>query len=432
MNASIDQSAQQWNTIEKVLFKFFFIFFSIFILVENNGAYPFFRLVYWAVESTMHVFIPWIGKNILGLSVPITIFTNGSGDTTYDYVLVLFALVTAFSGSIVWTALDKNKKSYPTIYYWLTVAIRFYVGFMLINYGFSKIIKLQFPYPSLSRLVEPYGSSSPMALAWTFLGFSQGYNLFMGVAEVLAVLLLFRRTMTAGAIITLMTASNVMAVNYFYDVPVKIISTSLVVMCLFLLSRDVPRLFRFFFTGQAVSLPVITRPESKRKWLRTSLRVGKILLVIYVMIGYPISTLDAYNRSRYPGDGPKPPLYGAYRVERFVLGEHKMISPSEDTTVWRQIIVGLFERAQVKFINDSTGNYVFSPDTVNHKITMFPDAGTGSTYQFKYHFTDADHMLWTGKVRDDSVFIEFEKRDFPQFLLMNRGFRWVNEVPFNK
>ena len=67
-----------------------------------------------------------------------------------------------------------------------------------------------------------------MGLAWTFLGFSKGYNLFMGVAELMAGLLLFRRTVAIGAIITLMTTANVMAVNYFYDVPVKIVSTALV------------------------------------------------------------------------------------------------------------------------------------------------------------------------------------------------------------
>jgi hypothetical protein len=72
-----------------------------------------------------------------------------------------------------------------------------------------------------------------MGLAWAFLGFSKGYILFMGLAEICAGLLLFRRTMTFGAIITLMTAMNVMAVNYFYDVPVKILSTHLVLMTLF-------------------------------------------------------------------------------------------------------------------------------------------------------------------------------------------------------
>ncbi|MGY0037489.1 hypothetical protein [Pedobacter sp. NJ-S-72] len=105
---------------------------------------------------------------------------------------------------------------------------------MLIKYGMAKIIKLQFPFPSNYRMIQAYGDSSPMGLAWTFLGFSKGYNLFMGIAEVMGILLLFRRTLTIGAIIALMTTANVMAINYFYDVPVKILSTALVLMCIFI------------------------------------------------------------------------------------------------------------------------------------------------------------------------------------------------------
>jgi hypothetical protein len=41
------------------------------------------------VTTFWHWLIPGVGKNLLDLNRPITIFTNGSGDTTYDYVLLL-------------------------------------------------------------------------------------------------------------------------------------------------------------------------------------------------------------------------------------------------------------------------------------------------------------------------------------------------------
>src|SRR4029079_10973623 len=119
---------------------------------------------------------------------------TGSGDTTYDYIIIFCIFVVAVIGTLIWTAIDKNKKSYRELYYCLTIAVGFYVGLTLIGYGFAKIFKTQFPYPGLNRLLQPYGNSSPMGLAWTYLGFSTGYNLFMGVAEILDVLLLFKRT----------------------------------------------------------------------------------------------------------------------------------------------------------------------------------------------------------------------------------------------
>ena len=126
----------------------------------------------------LHQFIPWVGDLVFG--VEITTFTNGSGDTTYDYVLSFVMLVLAVVGGAIWSLLDRNKLSYVKLYYWLSVAVRFYVGLMLINYGLVKVIKLQFSYPSFHKLLQDYGDSSPMGLAWTFLGFSKGYNLFIG------------------------------------------------------------------------------------------------------------------------------------------------------------------------------------------------------------------------------------------------------------
>src|SRR5947208_7719470 len=42
---------------------------------------------------------PWVGKHVLHLSYPITVFSNGSGDTTYDYVVSLCFLVLAMGAT---------------------------------------------------------------------------------------------------------------------------------------------------------------------------------------------------------------------------------------------------------------------------------------------------------------------------------------------
>jgi hypothetical protein len=51
----------------------------------------------------------------------------------------------------------------------------------MIGYGSYKVIQSQFPAPTLLRLLEPYGQSSPMALLWTLMGASKSYNLFTGL-----------------------------------------------------------------------------------------------------------------------------------------------------------------------------------------------------------------------------------------------------------
>lgn len=167
-NQSFDTN---WSILQKIAFRFVFLFFLLFIVFVNNGTYPLWGYLMKYPNEWLHHFIPWVGKKILHLSYDITVFTNGSGDTTYDYVILFVILVISLTGTLIWSIVDRRNRNYQTLYYWLTVAIRFYVGLMLINYGLVKVIKLQFSYPGVYRLGQLYGDSSPMGLAWTFWAF---------------------------------------------------------------------------------------------------------------------------------------------------------------------------------------------------------------------------------------------------------------------
>lgn len=419
-----------WSIPKKVAFRFFFIFFTLFIIIVNNGAYPGWMLLMMYPTELLHVVIPWIGKNILHLSYDITVFTNGSGDTTYDWVIVLTIFVLALAGMIVWSIFDRRRPNYNTMYYWLTVGVRYYVALMLINYGLVKVIQLQFPPPNMYRLTQPYGESSPMGLAWTFLGFSRGYNLFMGLAEVAAVLLLFRRTMTLGTIITLMTTANVMAVNYFYDVPVKILSTMLVTMTLFLMARDAERLFTFFFTGRAVALPVINPPPPLRPWIRPVGLVAKFLLIGYVLIFGFIQVQGM--RSLYGDLAPKPRLHGMYDVELFVRNNDTIPLTTSDAVRWKQFLVEREGFARARHVVDSTSRFYTELDTTAHQMKLkFSNTGD-AVYRLRYEIPQEGRLLFRGAMNTDSIAIHMARKELSTFRLVGRGFHWINEYPFNR
>jgi hypothetical protein len=421
---------QSWSTVQKIAFRFSFLAIGLFILIENNGAYPLYDLIMAYPGELLHVFIPWVGKHILHLSYDITVFTNGSGDTTYDYVILFTILCVSVTGTLIWSLLDRNRKNYSTLYYWLTVAVRFYVGLMLFNYGMYKVIKMQFPFPGVGRLLQPYGNSSPMGLAWTFLGFSKGYNMFMGIAEVAALLLLFRRTVTAGAILTLMTTANVMAVNYFYDVPVKIVSTALVVMTVFLLVPDIKRLLKFFFMGEAISLPVMQAPIIRKKWLRITGYSLKYLVIAFT-VGF--GTYQIVESSKQYGDAaPKTPLYGAYFVKSFVVNNDTVPPLVTDSTYWKHLIIQWGEYAQIRFLNDTTRGYSMTIDTVARTLYLKQRLDTTNKSLLNYQLIDEKNMLLKGTIKNDSVAILLNRKTEKDFRLMNRGFRWINEYPFNR
>ena len=427
---TISSNLQKWSLFELIGFRFSFVYLALYIIIQNNGAYPFWGDLMHYPTQLLHKFIPWVGKNILNLSYEITTFTNGSGDTTYDYVVVFVIFVTALVATAIWSAIDRNRENYKKLYYWLTVAVRFYIGLMLLSYGLVKVIKLQFPEPSFYRLIEPYGDSSPMGLAWTFLGFSKGYNLFMGIAEVAALLLLFRRTLTFGLIITLMTTANVMAVNYFYDVPVKLLSTHLVLMTLFLLSRDFKRLLQFFFTSSAVSLKVIDQPKIEGdRSLQLGSKILKGLLLIYVFGNSFTGLINA--QQNYGSKAPKSLLYGLYEVEHMQRNGDTIPANIYNKERWRYVAFERVGAVQIYNMDKSRSFYKSEIDTLTRRVTFTSYQDSTETYLFKYIKTDSTLSFET-IFKGDTLIGNTKRLTKEDFLLMNRGFNWINERPFNR
>jgi len=420
-----------WSFTQKFVFRFFLVLFLLYIFFNPNGVLPYSDYAYEFYIQPFHTLMVWIGKDILHLSYPITVFTNGSGDTTYDYIVIFFIAVVSLIAAITWSLIDKKTKTYNKLFYWLCVIVRYYVAITMFSYGFVKVFKLQFPFFSPDRLLEPYGNSSPMGLAWNFLGFSKGYNYVMGFAELSSgILLLFRRTTTLGAIVTLVVAGNIMAINYCFDVPVKLLSTALVVMALFLLAKDIHRVVNFFFLNKPTNAANIAAPVFRKKWQNIATVILKYGLILYVAITNVLQATEAMKE--YGDVAPKPPLYGIYNVEYFIRNNDTIAPLATDTTRWKKLIVSYPEYSFVQFMNDSTKGFAFKPDTIKKRIEIFSYNDTTKKSNLVYSFPQKDILLLTGKLDSNSVVIKMRKYDLKNFRLINRGFHWVNEYPYNR
>ncbi len=427
----IPEQQTKWNLFQLVAFRFFFIYFLFIIIFENNGAYPF----WYRVDELLQVFngmFVWVGNKILGFSWKIATVPNGSGDTTFDFIKYFCGFVLAIFGAIVWSGLDRKRINYNTLYYWLTVAIRYYVAFMLFMYGMVKIFKTQFPDPDLYRLSEPYGNSTPMGLAWTYFGFSHGFNWFVGIAELSALLLLFRRTVTFGAILTLITCLNILAVNLFFDVPVKLMSITLVMMCLFLLARDSKRLFTFFFSGQTIALPKIAPPAFNKKWMRISKNLIKLLLIGYV-VGWGTYTFYDYVNQE---EVPRTKLYGVYEINEFNFIADSTTTSTNSVFPWKQVVIVDMNRISVRMMDDSTGRYklrIFVPDSSMTFVPSDPKL-EDLKEKFRYNLNDSSNIVLSGRMRGDSVRFVLHKiaASDTDYTLRNTGFHWISDKPNNR
>jgi hypothetical protein len=430
MSENALQTNTPWNIYKKISFRFFFLLLSLFIILNNNGAFAFLSGVLQLPGLVLHNLIPWFSKHIIHYNYDFTIHTNGSGDTSYDWVLLLFIFFVSVIGSIIWSVLDRKRKSYNAAYYWLVVLVRFYLAFTLVLYGLIKVIKLQFPDPSLNRLLQPFGDASPMGLAWTFLGFSKGYNIFMGIVEVSAVLLLFRRTVIVGALLSLAATAHVMSMNYFFDVPVKLLSTALVVMSLFILAPHFLKLYRFFLKYESQQLDKMYRPTFKKRWLYISAYSIKYLYITASIVSLLYTFIQ--QTKTYGSAAPKPFLYGIYNVEDMRLKGKTLPPLTTDSTRWKQMIISYTGYARVKKMNDSTTNFTTVFDQKKKEMVLKSTSKDSLKYVLNYRVIGKDKLVISGLSDKDSISVSFKRKDLKDFRLINRGFHWVSEYPYNR
>jgi len=145
------------------------------------GAFPFTEWPAGLFDKLMTKLVPWVGKIVFGLKI--TIFPGGSGDTTYNYVEVFLFAVVALAIAFAWTLLRRGRPVTPRAFDAMQVLVRYYLGMVMLSYGWHKVIPLQFPVPGPDRLLMSYGDSSPMGLLWAFMGASKAYVIFSGLAE---------------------------------------------------------------------------------------------------------------------------------------------------------------------------------------------------------------------------------------------------------
>lgn len=65
--------ANNWSVMQKLLFRFFAIYFFIYIFPFPGEYIPFTDFLYKWYSTIWNALVPWAGKNILHVGYPITV-----------------------------------------------------------------------------------------------------------------------------------------------------------------------------------------------------------------------------------------------------------------------------------------------------------------------------------------------------------------------
>ena len=446
-------SPAEWSIASRIAFRFVFCY--VLLLLGSYAAFfaPLTFPVALLSEFVWEALVPFVARHLLFVPPPPL---ASDGDGLGHWIQLGCSVVFAVVATVIWSMVDRHRKNYVKLHDWLWVILRYALGIVMVTYGLAKVFHLQMLPPHLAKLVQPYGESSPTSLLWIMMGSSAAYSAFTGAVETLGGVLLFnRRTTTLGALITLGATGHVVALNLSYDVSVKIWSMNLLALTFVLLAPDLRRLTNIFVLNRP-SRPVKFSPLFRRpKTNRILFTIGMICLVITIgfrVVGLLNGRGQAYNRTPVA-------LYGIYEVESFSRNGELLPPLLTDTTRWRTVVIERSGLASIRLTNDEVVDYLTSVNTVEGTVTFVanPDktvttaganrlaynprlievrferaleASPTAGWKLDFSRPGEDRLALSGRWENDSVSVQLSRLDESQFLLLNRGFHWVQPYPF--
>lgn len=373
----------------------------------------------WLVQHRFHV-----------IGIAAHLHPTGSGDTLIDWVALGLMFVYALAAALLWTAIDRRRLEYQTAAAWLRFLLRLTLILGLAGFGFVKLFPLQMAPPSLAVLNEPLGNTSPNTLLWTLIALHPGYEMICGATEVAAAVLLFyRRTALAGALLAGFVMTNVLLYNVFFDVPVKIHAAHLLLFSIAITVPDLRALFDFFWRRKPTAPTGIWVPPTERRRFRIAILVVELMLLAQIL---PL-VLMSYRRDvrqranlRHPS-----PLSGQWHVDSATLTANGQTTPKSIPTGEGLPVIDIFlEPSGHVMLRDSSGvlwRADFEVDEKKHTLHLSQD---GHSILYNLAAPDPAHLVLTptGEHASAGGTLHLSRIPLPtHYPLLDRGFHLINE-----
>lgn len=405
--------------LHKILSRFFFVFVGLFIL-SVPFPHPYMPDIAGWLHPIFEGLVKWTGAHLLNIHHPYT--TQLVSDSTGLYIHLLILSIISTIIALGWALLEKTNRNNEKFFYWFFVVISYYLALQLFDYGFSKIFKWQFYLPEPNTLFITMGNTQRDLLYWSTMGLSRPYTIFVGTMEVLAaLLLLFKRTRLTGALFAFFVLSNVVAINFCYDISVKIFSCFLLLLCSSIIAPDASRLFSFFICKK-------TRPQSVEVVAYASARSKRLYQFIkaFVIAYMLFSTLSVYFKTNNFNDdkAARPLFHGAYDVIVFVNNGDTLAPLLTDTTRWRRVFVHRQGYFITQDMQDNMQDYSLLIDTIQRNFILERDGDT-QLFKLNYEQYPDSSLRLSGTIDKDSLWMKLKPIDIKKLPALQNEFNWT-------
>jgi hypothetical protein len=325
----------EWTDAQKVIFRIAFIFFALFSIPLDVGFYKLLWYIDYAHLNYRHLTEIFVFYNPQFLNH----FSEGGFFGWQSYANILLILVVAIAGGLIWTYLDRSRGEYNVLYYWVRVLARYRVGYAGIAWGYKKLFIMQMPEQYEGLWNTPLIDFFAKRLYWEHISISPSYEFFLGFAEFIGgFLLLFRRTTTIGAFITLAVFGNIAIANHAYDIGEQVPSACMAMLSIFILWRDLPAIWSLVVKERDAAVtrfyPVLSKWQNLLR-LTVKYSFNFVFVVLFCILEiYAFTHNDFYKIPNTPG---LTNARGYYNVTEFRLNNQLIPYSPFDKKRWQDV-----------------------------------------------------------------------------------------------
>ncbi len=384
-----------WKPWHKLSFRFFFLFLgitSVFCWI-NTVFFAWMAVAKASVENLYPIFKPlsglfyWLDQHIYHTGYDPKTQVSFPIDNHFGVIYLLTLFFLSVIAAVAWSILDKKRASYDKLSYWFNLYMRYTLAIVILGYGIDKVIPVQMPHPRTVDMIRPFGNQSREDLLWKFMGVSPGYMLFTGSCEILAALLLFsRRTAVFGYVFVLGVLTNVVALNWFYNISVKLFSSLLWLYALYLLAPWLSNICQFFFSGTPAAVPQ-QRYAFKKKWKNYLLPGVLVLVPLLSLVFESIGDVKSYRKETASARKEK-----MYNVMTFLTKD----TVAADSIRWRRVLF-VYDNYMVIFnMKDKEDWYQYEVDSLKKTFTLH-GLNNNAVKMLEYAYPSAGKLQLAGK-----------------------------------
>jgi uncharacterized membrane protein YphA (DoxX/SURF4 family) len=292
------EKGADWGTLQKILLRSFTIYAAITVIPLVPAFYQQDFDAGFSVKG-----YPWRWLDVISQNNPWFFSSQGGKNYGGWGITLIFCFVLGAAGAFIE---KRNHKEQNVLeirdrddspYNWFFILVRYQVALRMSWFAIAKVFPVQMPFPTISQLNTNLGDFTPGKLYWLTTGVSPFFEVFAGIFELTAtVLILFRRTATLGALMMIAILLPIWFVNIGYDAGVELASLHLLLLSALLLAKDADKFYALLIRHKQAAIAYIQPPIFSKQWKRTARVILKAAFIFVFLL--------------YRGISLRPPLCG--------------------------------------------------------------------------------------------------------------------------